>query len=58
VVVLVLAAGALTGIGKAMPHSLPLAFAVTAAFPVVLAPLGFCLPAERQQLRRLLPAHH
>jgi O-antigen/teichoic acid export membrane protein len=58
VVVLVLAAGALTGIGKAMPHSLPLAFVLTAAYPLVLAPLRFYLPAERRQLRRLLPAHH
>ena len=58
VVVLVLAAGALTGAGKAMPHSLGLAFAMTAAYPIVLAAFGFYLPAERRQLRRLLPAHH
>jgi O-antigen/teichoic acid export membrane protein len=58
VVVLVLAAGVLTGIGKAMPHSLPLAFALTAVYPLVLAPLGFYLPAERRRLRRLLPAHN
>jgi O-antigen/teichoic acid export membrane protein len=58
VVVLVLAAGALTGVGKAMPHSLPLAFVLTAGYPLVLALFGFYLPAERRQLRRLLPAHH
>ena len=58
VVVLVLVAGLLTGIGKTMPHSLPLAFVLTAVYPLVLAPLGFYLPAERKRLRRLLPAHN
>jgi O-antigen/teichoic acid export membrane protein len=58
VVVLLLAAGALTGIGKAMPQSLPLALVLTAAYPLALAPLGFYLPAERKRLRRLLPAHN
>jgi O-antigen/teichoic acid export membrane protein len=58
VIVLVLVAGALTGLGKAMPHSFGLAFALTAAYPLVLAPLGFYLPAERKRLRRLLPAHN
>jgi O-antigen/teichoic acid export membrane protein len=58
VVVLLLTAGALTGIGEVMPHSLLLAFALTAAYPLVLAPLGFYLPAERERLRRLLPAHN
>lgn len=58
VTVLVLMAGVLTGIGKAMPHSLVLAFALTAVYPLVLAPLGFYLPAERKRLRRLLPAHN
>jgi O-antigen/teichoic acid export membrane protein len=58
VTVLVLMAGLLTGIGKTMPHSLLLAFALTAVYPLVLAPLGFYLPAERQRLRRLLPAHN
>jgi len=58
VVVLLLVAGALTGVGEAMPHSLPLAFVLTAAYPLVLAPLGFYLPAERKRLRRLLPAHN
>ena len=58
VVVLLLAAGALTAVGKTMPHSLPLAFALTAVYPLVLLPLGFYLPAERKRLRRLLPAHN
>jgi O-antigen/teichoic acid export membrane protein len=58
VAVLVLMAGLLTGIGKAMPHSLLLAGALTAVYPLVLAPLGFYLPAERKRLRRLLPAHN
>jgi O-antigen/teichoic acid export membrane protein len=58
VTVLLLIAGLLTGIGEAMPHSLPLAFVLTAAYPLVLAPLGFYLPAERKRLRRLLPAHN
>jgi O-antigen/teichoic acid export membrane protein len=58
VVVLLLAAGVLTGIGKTMPHSLLLAFALTAVYPLVLAPFGFYLPAERKRLRRLLPAHN
>ncbi len=57
VVILLLAAGALTGTGEAFPHSLVLAFALTAAYPLLLFPLGFYLPAERKRLRRLLPAH-
>jgi O-antigen/teichoic acid export membrane protein len=56
--VLLVVAGLLTGLGKAMPHSLVLAFALTAVYPLVLAPLGFYLPAERKRLRRLLPAHN
>jgi O-antigen/teichoic acid export membrane protein len=58
VTVLVLVAGLLTAVGKEMPHSLVLAFALTAVYPLVLAPLGFYLPAERKRLRRLLPAHN
>jgi O-antigen/teichoic acid export membrane protein len=58
VVVLLLAAGVLTGIGETLPHSLPLAFGLTLAYPLLLAPLGFYLPAERKRLRRLLPAHN
>jgi len=58
VTVLVLVAGLLTAVGKEMPHSLVLAFALTAVYPLVLLPLGFYLPAERKRLRRLLPAHN
>ncbi len=58
VVLLLLVGGALTGTGKALPHSLPLAFALTAAYPLALAAFGFYLPAERRRLRRLLPAHN
>jgi O-antigen/teichoic acid export membrane protein len=58
VVVLLLTAGALTAVGKTMPQSLPLAFVLTAVYPLVLLPLGFYLPAERKRLRRLLPAHN
>ena len=57
VAIVLLAAGALTGIGEALRQSLPLAFALTLAYPLVLAALGFYLPAERRRLRRLLPAH-
>jgi O-antigen/teichoic acid export membrane protein len=58
VVVLVLAAGALTAIGKEMPHSLLLAIGLTLVYPLLLAAFGFYLPAERKRLRRLLPAHN
>jgi O-antigen/teichoic acid export membrane protein len=58
VAIILLAAGALTGVGKALPQSLPLAFGLTFAFPLLLATLGFYLPAERRRLRRLLPAHN
>jgi O-antigen/teichoic acid export membrane protein len=50
-----LAAVALTVIGKVVDAPLAVALALTAAYPVVLAPLGFYLPAERRRLRRLLP---
>ena len=58
VVVLVAVAGALTAIGKEMPQSLPLAIGLTLAYPLLLAAVGFYLPAERKRLRRLLPAHN
>jgi O-antigen/teichoic acid export membrane protein len=58
VVSILLVAGALTGVGEAVPHSLPLAFALTLAYPLLLAAFGFYLPAERKRLRRLLPAHN
>ena len=56
--VLLLAAGGLTLAGELLPRSLPLAFGLTLAYPVALGALGFYLPAERQRLRRLLPAHN
>jgi O-antigen/teichoic acid export membrane protein len=58
VAIILLASGALTGIGEAFRHSLPLAFGLTLAYPLLLVPLGFYLPAERKRLRRLLPAHN
>ena len=58
VAVLLLAAGGLTLAGELLPRSLPLAFGLTLAYPVALGLLGFYLPAERQRLRRLLPAHN
>ena len=58
VAVLLLAAGGLTLAGELLPRSLAIAFGLTFAFPLVLAPLGFYLPVERQRLRRLLPAHN
>jgi O-antigen/teichoic acid export membrane protein len=58
VAVLVAAAGALTAVGKEMPQSLPLAIGLTLAYPLLLAAVGFYLPAERKRLRRLLPAHN
>jgi O-antigen/teichoic acid export membrane protein len=57
VAIILLAAGGLTAVGEAFRHSLLLAFALTLAYPLVLAPFGFYLPAERKRLRRLLPAH-
>jgi O-antigen/teichoic acid export membrane protein len=50
-----LAAVGLTVLGKLLDVPLPVALALTAAFPLVLLVLGFYLPAERQRLRRLLP---
>jgi O-antigen/teichoic acid export membrane protein len=50
-----LVAVALTVLGKSIDAPLALALALTAAYPLVLAPLGFYLPAERKRLRRLLP---
>jgi O-antigen/teichoic acid export membrane protein len=57
VAIVLLAAGALTGAGEVLHQSLALAFALTLAYPFVLAAFGFYLPAERKRLRRLLPAH-
>jgi len=36
-------------------RSLPLSIAFCVAYPLLLLPLGFYLPAERKRLRRLLP---
>ncbi len=45
---------ALTAIGYEV-RSLPLSVALCVAYPLLLVPLGFYLPAERKRLRRLLP---
>jgi O-antigen/teichoic acid export membrane protein len=58
VAIILIAAGALTGLGEALRQSLVLAFVLTLAFPLALAALGFYLPAERKRLRRLLPLPH
>jgi O-antigen/teichoic acid export membrane protein len=44
----------LTAVGYEV-RSLPLAVALCVAYPFVLLPLGFYLPAERARLRRLVP---
>ena len=46
------------GFIEALPSSIPAALGLTLAFPLLLATLGFYLPAERKRLRRLLPAAH
>jgi O-antigen/teichoic acid export membrane protein len=58
VVSILLAAGVLTAIGVTLPQSMAVAIGLTVVYPLVLAPLGFYLPAERKRLRRLLPAHN
>ena len=58
VVILLLGAGALTAVGEVLRHSIALDLALTAAYPLLLLPLGFYLPAERKRLRRLLPLPH
>jgi O-antigen/teichoic acid export membrane protein len=55
VATLAVAAVGLTVLGKALDAPLPLALALAAAYPLVLLPLGFYLPAERRRLRRLFP---
>jgi O-antigen/teichoic acid export membrane protein len=47
------AAAALVIAGKALDVPLAVAIALAVAYPLVLAPLGFYLPAERARLRRL-----
>jgi hypothetical protein len=54
VLTLSLVAIALTTVGYEV-RSLPLAIALCLAYPLVLLPLGFYLPAERARLRRLVP---
>src|SRR5437764_8939528 len=49
------AAVGLTVVGKVVAGPLVLAVALTAAYPFLLALLGFYLPVERRRLRRLLP---
>jgi O-antigen/teichoic acid export membrane protein len=55
VVTLVGVAVALTVAGKVAHVSLPVAVVLALAYPLVLLPLGFYLPAERARLRRLVP---
>jgi len=50
------AAVLLTVAGKLAEVPLGLAIGLTAAYPLVLAPLGFYLPAERARLRRIVPS--
>jgi O-antigen/teichoic acid export membrane protein len=57
VATLLLASGAITLTGELLTRSLVIAFVLTAAYPLVLAALGFYLPAERRRLKRFLPAH-
>jgi O-antigen/teichoic acid export membrane protein len=49
-------AAALTAIVWAVDAPLPLAIVLVLAYPLVLAALGFYLPAERKRIRRLLPS--
>jgi O-antigen/teichoic acid export membrane protein len=55
VVTLVGVAVVLTVGGKLADVSLPVAILLALAYPLVLLPLGFYLPAERARLRRLVP---
>jgi len=55
VVTLVGVAVGLTVMGKLVHASLPVALALAVAYPFLLLPLGFYLPAERARLRRLVP---
>jgi hypothetical protein len=49
------AAVGLTVLGAALHVPLPAAVVLVLSYPLVLAPLGFYLPAELQRLRRLVP---
>ncbi len=55
VATLALAAVGLTVLGKGLSVPLAPALALAAAYPLVLLPLGFYLPAERRRFRRLFP---
>jgi O-antigen/teichoic acid export membrane protein len=55
VATLAVAAVGLTVLGKVLGGPLVLALGLSAAYPLVLALLGFYLPAERKRLRRFLP---
>jgi O-antigen/teichoic acid export membrane protein len=52
---LAVAAVGLTLLGKLLDAPLAVALVLTAAYPLLLALLGFYLPAERKRLRGLLP---
>jgi O-antigen/teichoic acid export membrane protein len=54
VVTVIAAAVGLTLVGKALDVSLPVALVLVAVYPLVLALLGFYLPAERARLRGLV----
>ncbi len=55
IVTLVAAAVAITIAGRATDAPLVVSAALAVAYPLVLLPLGFYLPAERRRLRRLVP---
>jgi hypothetical protein len=54
VLTLAVAAGGLTALAWATDAPLPVAILLVLAYPLVLAPLGFYLPAERARMRRLV----
>ena len=54
VALVALAAGGLTAVARVLQVPLGVAIALCLAYPLVLAPLGFYLPAERHRLRRLV----
>jgi O-antigen/teichoic acid export membrane protein len=57
VVTAALAGVALAGVGKLIGGGLPVAVALSLAYPLALLPLGFYLPAERKAIgARLRPA--
>jgi O-antigen/teichoic acid export membrane protein len=55
VAILVSTAAALSVVAALADAPLPLAIVLAVAYPLVLLPLGFYLPAERTRLRRLVP---